>query len=62
MLQQQIALGIELSKKVGSKEVTSDELLGGVLTGDEGRDDLYNAHVAQFGVSSKNKFVKEQGG
>lgn len=55
LLQQQIALGIELSKKVGSKDVTWNELLEGVLTGDEGWDDLYNGHIGQFGVSSKSK-------
>lgn len=55
LLQQQIALGIELAKKVGSKDVTWEELLDGVLTGDEGWDELYNEHIGQFAVSSKSK-------
>ena len=55
LLQQQIALGLELAKKVSLKEVTWAELLDGVLTGDEGWDDLYNEYIGQFGVSSKSK-------
>jgi hypothetical protein len=51
LLQQQIALGMELSKKVAAKEVTWDELLDGVLTGDEGWDELYNEYVSQFGTT-----------
>lgn len=55
LLQQQIAFGIELAKKVTDGEVTWKELLEGVLTGDEGWDELYNEYVSQFGVSSKSK-------
>lgn len=54
LLQQQIAFGIELTKKVSAGEVTWKELLEGVLTGDEGWDELYNEYVSQFGVSSKS--------
>ena len=55
LLQQQIALGIELAKKVGTGEITWNELLEGVLTGDEGWDELYNEYVGQFEVSSKGR-------
>lgn len=55
LLQQQIALGSELSKKVASKEVMWAELLEGVLTGDEGWDDLYNEYVGQFSTTARSK-------
>ncbi len=55
LLQQQIALGVELAKKVVTGETTWNELLEGVLTGDEGWDELYNEYVGQFGVSSKGR-------
>lgn len=55
LLQQQISLGTELSKKVAIKEVTWEELLNGVLTGDEGWDDLYNEYVNQFSTSARSK-------
>lgn len=55
LLQQQIALGIELSKKVGTGEVTWKDLLDGVLTGDDGWDELYNEYVGQFAVATKGK-------
>jgi hypothetical protein len=53
LLQQQIALGIELAKKVAAADVTWKELLEGVLTGDDEWDDLYNEYVEQFVVASK---------
>ena len=55
LLQQQIALGTELSKKVAAKEVTWEELLDGVLTGDEGWDELYNEYVSQFTTTARSK-------
>jgi len=48
LIQKQVSLGIELTKKVKDGEVTWDELLDGVISGDPDWDELYNDHIAQF--------------
>lgn len=48
LLQQQVQLGIELSKKVESAEVTAFELLDGVLEGTVEWDAVYREYVGQF--------------
>lgn len=48
LIQKQVSLGIELTKKVKDGEVTWDELLDAVISGDPEWDNLYNEHIAQF--------------
>lgn len=48
LLQQQLALALELHKKIKANEVTEEELLNGVLTGDADWDDLYNDNIDAF--------------
>ncbi len=45
LLQQQISLGIALNKSIQSGEVTEEELLNGVLDGDEDWDNAYKRHI-----------------
>lgn len=45
LLQQQISLGIELSKEIKKGDVTEEELLEGVLNGDEDWDNIYKEHI-----------------
>ena len=54
-LQKQIALAIELNKKVRAGEVTTDELLNGVLTGDADWDALYRHYIDQFPTTSRDQ-------
>ena len=51
LLQKQVALGVELDKKVKTDEVTSHELLQGVLTGDEDWDEIYSDNIDRFPVA-----------
>lgn len=51
LLQRQVALGVELDKEVKDGEVTCQELLQGVLTGDEDWDDFYSDNIDLFQVS-----------
>ncbi|MEN6458203.1 MAG: DEAD/DEAH box helicase family protein [Thermoguttaceae bacterium] len=53
LLQQQVALGIELSKKVAAKDVTWGDLLDGVLAGDVVWDGIYNEYVNQFATTTR---------
>lgn len=48
LLQQQIAFALELHKKVKAGDVSAEDLLEGVLTGDEDWDDLYNDNIDSF--------------
>ncbi|MAX35779.1 MAG: hypothetical protein CME33_04325 [Gimesia sp.] len=45
LVQQQISFGIELKKEIEKGEVTEDELLHGVLTGDEDWDNAYKQYI-----------------
>ena len=53
LLQQQLALGLELAKQVASGQVTWLELLNGVLTGDEDWDELYDSHISEFTIQKR---------
>lgn len=48
LLQQQIKLGIELSRMVDEKQTTFEELLIAVLNGDREWDKLYSEHIESF--------------
>jgi hypothetical protein len=48
LLQQQLLLGVELSKLVDSKDLNWDDLMDGVLTGDENWDEMYDEYIDQF--------------
>lgn len=52
LIQKQVSLGIELTKKVKLGEVTWGELLEAVISGDPNWDELYNEHIAQFEVNA----------
>ncbi len=45
LLQKQLSLGIELSKEIKKGDVTEQELLAGVLNGDEDWDNVYKQHI-----------------
>jgi hypothetical protein len=51
LLQQQLLLGIELSKQVDSENVSWNDLMEGVLTGDENWDEMYDEYIGQFETS-----------
>lgn len=48
LLQQQVALGIELDKHVAAGKVEQSELLDGVLTGSEEWDELYSDNIDDY--------------
>ncbi|MCB9924870.1 MAG: DEAD/DEAH box helicase family protein [Planctomycetaceae bacterium] len=52
LLQQQIALGIELDKQVAAGKVTQSELLDGVLTGSDEWDELYSDNIDDYEPTS----------
>lgn len=51
LLQQQLLLAAELLKQVEAEELTWEDLIEGVLTGDENWDEIYNEHIDQFETS-----------
>lgn len=56
LLQQQVALGIELDKQVAAGKVEHSELLDGVLTGSDDWDDVYSDNIdSHTPVSRKAK-------
>lgn len=48
LLQQQLLLADELAKRVEEEEVTAEELINGVLTGDENWDEMYDEYIDKF--------------
>ena len=48
LLQQQLLLGVELSKQVESEDLNWNDLMEGVLTGDENWDEMYDEYIDQF--------------
>ena len=48
LLQKQIKLGIELSKKVQDKELTYTELIDAILKGSKGWDNLYKQYIDEM--------------
>jgi len=53
LLQQQVALGIELDKQVSAGKVEQAELLDGVLTGSDDWDEIYSDYIDQFEPESR---------
>ena len=53
LLQQQISFGIELDRKIAAGEVTQEELIEAVLTGDDDWDEMYNEYIDQFPVAEE---------
>ena len=48
LLQQQLLLGVELAKQVEQDETTWEDLIEGVLTGDENWDEMYDEYIDDF--------------
>ena len=51
LLQQQLLFGNELAKQVEAEEATWEELIEGLLTGDENWDEMYNEYIDEFETS-----------
>jgi hypothetical protein len=51
LLQQQLVLSGELSKQVQAEALNWEDLIEGVLTGDENWDEMYNEYIDQFETS-----------
>lgn len=54
LIQKQLLLSTELLKQVEAREVTWEDLIEGVLTGDRNWDDMYNQHIDQFDTSKSS--------
>ncbi len=53
LLQQQVSLGLELDKKITDGEVTQEDLMDAVLTGDNDWDEMYSEYIDQFLVAEQ---------
>jgi hypothetical protein len=48
LLQQQIRLAIELAKQVKENKITWEDLIQGILSGEQNWDEMYNEYIEQF--------------
>lgn len=53
LLQKQLLLGVELERQVKSEQTTWEELIDGVLNGEENWDEMYDEYIDQFETEAR---------
>lgn len=57
LLQQQLLLSTELAKQVEGEEITWEDLIEGILIGEDNWDEMYNEYIDQFEASVSSPTV-----